>query len=181
MSTQAIGAAAAGAAVIGGGGTLAAYAAGAFDAKWEGATFEEYAKSLGNLKYIGETGDSILVTPPDKTKITTRMQDSGKGTEYKNSIKSNWNYMKKDDVNSEQDKAKRPEDQDLFPSGTWSKENEIADWISVWCGAIRNKKVKVKRTKDNKVEWRTEFFETNNSWKAFEAVCLEAKDPISAG
>uniref|UniRef100_UPI001C0A737F hypothetical protein n=1 Tax=Candidatus Mycoplasma haematohominis TaxID=1494318 RepID=UPI001C0A737F len=89
MSTQAIGAAAAGTALLGGGGTLAAYAAGAFNPKdkdWQDATFKDYAAHL-NLKYIGETGATAPGTLPTKEKIKTKLDGDFEGTGYKKFLK----------------------------------------------------------------------------------------------
>ncbi|WP_216083444.1 hypothetical protein [Candidatus Mycoplasma haematohominis] len=176
MSTQAIGAAVAGTALLGGGGTLAAYAAGAFNTKWEDTTFEEYAQSLGKLKYLGE-GNTNLKTPPTKTNVETRIGDSANGAKYKESLKRNWDQMKKEDV-AEEEKNKRPRDSKdvLFPAIAQSldKKSEIAQWTETWCGAIGKKRVKAKVKVGDETKWNKEFFDGSDSWKAFTAVCLEA-------
>ncbi|GCE63717.1 hypothetical protein [Candidatus Mycoplasma haematohominis] len=181
MSTQAIGAAAAGTAVIGGGGTLVAYAAGAFDLKekdWQQATFEEYAQSLG-LKYVGVTGNTSLGELPDKEKIKKKIEDNSKGAQYRAILKKHWGNMENKDV-IEVNKPTRPEEEEgvLFPSDstTRTKDSEVADWTKSWCKAAKDISNKIKRAKGEGWEWNTDLLNKNNKWKAFEEVCFETKE-----
>ncbi|GCE63735.1 hypothetical protein MHSWG343_07350 [Candidatus Mycoplasma haematohominis] len=178
MSTQAVAGAAAGAALLGGGGTLAAYAAGAFNSKdkdWQDTTFKDYAAHL-NFKYIGETGTTAPGTLPTKEKIKTKIDGDSTGIGYKKSLKDNWENMKVGDVD-ESSKSKRPtgDVSTLFPAdNNLSEKEKISEWTEEWCKAIANKKVKAKLTKNNQTEWNTNLFEGDVSWKAFKEVCLEA-------
>ncbi|GCE63701.1 hypothetical protein [Candidatus Mycoplasma haematohominis] len=176
MPTQAVAGAAAGAALLGGGGTLAAYAAGAFNTKWEDTTFEEYAQSLGKLKYLGESS-TTLNTPPTKTNIEAKIGNATSGGGYRDVLKGNWDHMKKEDV-AEEEKNKRPQDSKdvLFPASAQSldKKSEIAQWTEAWCGAIGKKRVKAKIKVGDDTKWNKEFFNRDDSWKAFKEVCLTA-------
>ncbi|GCE63706.1 hypothetical protein [Candidatus Mycoplasma haematohominis] len=174
MSTQAIGSAIAGTAVVGGGGTLAAYAAGAFDPSkptLKEATFEDYAKHK-SLKYLGET-NKVPGIAPDSAKIKSRLDDSTNGQVYRASFNKHWDNMKDADVTVTPKKT-RPSDlkTSLFPtSGSGSKDQEVSNWTADWCKSIGVKKVLIKKVENGKESWKDDLDE-DSSWKAFKDICL---------
>ncbi|WP_216083399.1 hypothetical protein [Candidatus Mycoplasma haematohominis] len=154
MSTQAIGVAVAGTAVIGGGGTLAAYAAGAFDSKYE--SFEDYVdKALKDKsQYLGD----LL----NKDKVKAKLSESNNAT-YKKELEKvvvkggDSSAIKKTDI----DTASNDDD----------KSTKIAAEAKSWCDDKKTKKP------SNKGTWTKATIEKDLDWAPFSAVCLEPVTP----
>ncbi|GCE63713.1 hypothetical protein [Candidatus Mycoplasma haematohominis] len=174
MTPQAIGAGVAGTAVVGGGGALAAYAAGAFNAKWQEASFEDYAK-YKNLKYLGETANEMTI-PPVASKIKETLENTTNGKGYRAKFNSHWNNMREQDAKKEGNISRPIEDkEELFPvDKSGSKDQEVANWTAVWCKSVGKKKVPAKQTQEGKELWNPDL-DKNPVWKAFKDICLEEK------
>ncbi|GCE63702.1 hypothetical protein [Candidatus Mycoplasma haematohominis] len=160
MSTQALGAAAAGTAILGGGGATIAYAAGAFDPKageqkQEKSTYKTLAETdpfIFNKEYVG--GDENAI------KALLEKKDD---TSYKTTLKStHWEKMEEKDIllGDKPTKTKASEfDND-------SKNDEISKYVSVWCQAVSAKELKaIPESRE----------EDHGKWEAFKFVCFKEK------
>ncbi|GCE63893.1 hypothetical protein [Candidatus Mycoplasma haematohominis] len=157
MSTQAIGAAAAGTAVIGGGGTLAAYAAGAFEREATYDSFQAYfnAKLSKTHKYIGNDSD------------------------LKGKIKANLEGSNKDNYKKELEKIIQQEGgtdvQEASVDGAESNDSnltKISKKTKLWCEKTKD----VKLTSNDK-KWNEGNVKSHENWTPFQTVCLEQKKP----
>ncbi|GCE63703.1 hypothetical protein [Candidatus Mycoplasma haematohominis] len=171
MSTQALGAAAAGTAIVGGGGTLAAYAAGAF-----GSSSELYywMKSKNLLdKYIGG----------DLTRIEEKIKNGGNSTNsgYKKNLNDNWDEMKKEDF-PEGSRPERPDKNKIANAGQTSDTDsndlkDIANFVNKWCELRLGKgTVKFKENTNPKEYDEGKLTDpkddVDKKWKAFREVCV---------
>ncbi|GCE63722.1 hypothetical protein [Candidatus Mycoplasma haematohominis] len=172
MSTQAIGAAAAGTAILGGGGTLAAYAAGAFEGEVKYADFDDYVKRGGRYKYIGQ-GDDVTDNDPTEGKIREFLKgsDTSNKATYKGNLKSQLTKM---NLNPEDSQTPRPSEQEIDDSGNTEKDTEtgkVAKFVSKWCIQNKNKKP----TSDNgKTKFAEKEIKAHENWSKFEVACLKA-------
>ncbi|WP_216083446.1 hypothetical protein [Candidatus Mycoplasma haematohominis] len=159
MSTQAIGAAAAGTAVVGGGGALAAYAAGAFNGETKYESFDDYfQKTLSKThKYVSET---------DYQPIETKIGESAGSNTYKTSLTTHWSKMGSNDVPADGEPTQKPETIDT----SWSNKTDVAKWTFKWCNSRKTKKP----SGDEKM-WIREEIERNLEWQTFKSVCLEER------
>ncbi|GCE63714.1 hypothetical protein [Candidatus Mycoplasma haematohominis] len=172
MSTQAIGAAAAGTAILGGGGATIAYAAGAFDGNKSSTPktyvdFDDYVKNGGKYKYIGQ-GDNVVDADPTQEKIKGLLSGSEKET-YKENLKGQWEGM---NLGSE-DNTSRPskkELEDSIQAGKDTEKDKVSLFVNKWC--IQNKKQKPTSTGAEK-RFTEQEMENYSEWFKFEKACLE--------
>ncbi|GCE63634.1 hypothetical protein MHSWG343_06310 [Candidatus Mycoplasma haematohominis] len=161
MSTQAIAGAAASAAILGGGGTLAAYAAGAFNQKNEPEKYEDFqaylnAKLNESHTYIG--GENGL-----KDKIKTNLEaTNAKKDSYKEELRKIVIRTNETDVQT------TDLDNATTNDGSLSKVFEKA---KTWCEAT-----KIKKYAEKDEKWTKATIESDPDWKPFETVCLEKKN-----
>ncbi|GCE63895.1 hypothetical protein [Candidatus Mycoplasma haematohominis] len=157
MSTQAVGAAAAGTVVIGGGGTLAAYAAGAFD-KDNYLTQAKKDSDIKNKKeYIGKNKDEISKLLSSGTTDTT----------YQTALDGAWDNMDSSGLPS----ITKPEKTSVKDN---TKASEVANYTNAWCEHI-SKKTLEKPPIDADAD--------KNTWDAFKAACFNTKKftPVAGG
>ncbi|GCE64048.1 hypothetical protein [Candidatus Mycoplasma haematohominis] len=157
MSTQAIGAAAAGTLVIGGGGTLAAYAAGAFNGESTYDSFQAYfdAKLSETYTYTGNHSDL-------KNKMKVNLTGSDKET-YKSELKK---IISKEVVGE----SVLDTDVDGAESDD-TKLGKVYGKAKTWCEAT--KAVKLTPTQNKK--WNEANVQSHEDWAPFMTVCLEKK------
>ncbi|GCE63726.1 hypothetical protein MHSWG343_07260 [Candidatus Mycoplasma haematohominis] len=149
MSTQAIGAVAVGTAVVGGGGTLAAYAAGAFNGEAKYESFEDYVnKALKNKKQY--SADS-LTNEKIKQKLSTNT--------YKEELKKVVVKTEDSDPITAEDVGKNPPDD--------NKLTKMVEKAKAWCTSKKPKK------SIDGGKWTKVTIEKDADWAPFEAVCLE--------
>ncbi|GCE63718.1 hypothetical protein [Candidatus Mycoplasma haematohominis] len=160
MSTQAIGAAAAGTAILGGGGATIAYAAGAFDPKVKDQqqtrhNYRTLAESMVGKQYIGDK----------KTEIQTLWDNTTNN--YKTTLKSAyWDNMVIEDVTD----AQKPTKTDKGKFDDAAKKDEILTYVSVWCQAVAVKEL-------NAIPENVTGGENKDHkrWEAFKFACFKAK------
>ncbi|WP_216083385.1 hypothetical protein [Candidatus Mycoplasma haematohominis] len=163
MSTQAIGAAAAGTAIVGGGGATIAYAAGAFDpkvkeSKQEVSTYKTSAeKELETDKeYVGESKDKIKALLPKDTQKTS----------YQTSLEGVWDKMKSS-VKEQTSIGTQPQSSDISDS---SKADSVADYVNKWCLHVSNLSLSVVPT----------AAPDKDRWDAFKGACFGTKEVAQA-
>ncbi|WP_216083445.1 hypothetical protein [Candidatus Mycoplasma haematohominis] len=159
MSTQVLGAAAAGTAVIGGGGATIAYAAGAFDPK-----VKESKQEVSTYKTLAEKEfeTSKEYVGGDESAIKTLLEKAG-DTSYKTTLKNtHWEKMEEKDI-LEDDKPTKTKDNEFDNNG---KNDEISKYVSAWCQAVSEKELSSipKNGETN-----------NNRWEAFKFACFKQK------
>ncbi|GCE63708.1 hypothetical protein MHSWG343_07080 [Candidatus Mycoplasma haematohominis] len=160
MSTQAIGAAAAGTAILGGGGATIAYAAGAFDGE-KGSNIKTYANFL---EYVqgDESGRVFLV----EAEIKDKLDESGKEPDYKNLIKGNLTNMA-----SLASGVDKPSDSD-FTSTEETSKTKIVTFTNKWCEVRKSKSLSEEQ--GNKKLTKNEI-EANSEWALFKIICTKEK------
>ncbi|GCE63719.1 hypothetical protein [Candidatus Mycoplasma haematohominis] len=159
MSTQAVGAAAAGTAVIGGGGTLAAYAAGAFDPKVKESkqvqnTYKTLAEEELNAskEYIGGS----------KEKITPLLSGNTVDETYRDTLSGVWSKMDDTELKTKQNPVSRPDESYVKDT---SKSDDVSDYANKWCEHISEKQLtKIPTDGSDK-----------NTWDAFKSACFNTK------
>ncbi|GCE64076.1 hypothetical protein MHSWG343_10840 [Candidatus Mycoplasma haematohominis] len=160
MSTQAIGAAAAGTAVIGGGGATIAYAAGAFNGEKKTTpkiyeNFLEYAKERG-------LGNVILSLAEIKTKLAEKTNSPT----YKETIKDNLNNM-----TSTVTGVQKSVDGDFAEDP--NKDEEISQFTHKWCEVVSKKK---KTGNGNDKSWLGAEIEQDSEFDPFQKICLKTQE-----
>ncbi|WP_216083412.1 hypothetical protein [Candidatus Mycoplasma haematohominis] len=172
MSTQAIGAAAAGTAVLGGGGVTIAYAAGAFNGESKYVDFNDYVINGGEFQYFGstenETDDNSI-----SSKVKALLKDATKKTKYKEKLKNN---IKGISVSGENSNTK-PNDDEIDKSGEdsdsdSSKLNKTAKFVHDWC---KKNKITKPIAGNEKTKFTKQEIKEHKDWSKFEALCLEIK------
>ncbi|GCE63734.1 hypothetical protein [Candidatus Mycoplasma haematohominis] len=164
MSTQAIGAAAAGTAVLGGGGVTIAYAAGAFSAsktqEEERDTYLTQAKKelQATKDYIGN----------DKTRIQGLLSSTSDTPAYKTTLSGVWGNMSETELKTKDSSLEKPADSEIQDS---TKASSVADYVNKWCTHISNKQLDIVPTTSDA---------NRNTWDAFKAACFADKTPPTA-
>ncbi|GCE63712.1 hypothetical protein [Candidatus Mycoplasma haematohominis] len=123
MSTQAIGAAAAGTAILGGGGATIAYAAGAFDPTTYFYKANEDSEFKNTKEYIGDKPDQVKAWLIDNTKEKT----------YKGNLKTKLESGM--DLRGIRDKPSTERINKLSTPNTLAQEEakDIYDYTKEWC------------------------------------------------
>ncbi|GCE63729.1 hypothetical protein [Candidatus Mycoplasma haematohominis] len=171
MSTQAIGAAAAGTVVIGGGGATIAYAAGAFNGEIKYKNFGDYVRRSGKYRYIGQ-GATVSENDPTAENIKKLLEKESRENkeDYRNKLKEQEPDM---NLNPTDASTPKPSKEDINSAGQTEKTNEtdkVSKFVSKWC--IQNKTNKPTPS-DGKEEFTEEKIKQHANWSKFEAVCLE--------
>ncbi|WP_216083334.1 hypothetical protein [Candidatus Mycoplasma haematohominis] len=154
MSTQAIAGAAAGAALLGGGGTLAAYAAGAFE-KEPVNTYKTQVLADDTVKtkeYIGDSTEKIK-----------KHLEGDKNPKYSDTLKGVWDDMA-DDAKKTMQKPSEEKDNLFSESNLTSKKGEISNFVNKWCEATSRETLQEKPSNETSPEGK--------KWKAFKDACF---------
>ncbi|GCE63711.1 hypothetical protein [Candidatus Mycoplasma haematohominis] len=157
MTPQAVGSGIAGAALLGGGGTLAAYAAGAFDKP----TFGSWSKKDDSTKdktYIGN----------NEAKIKALL---GSTSTYKNSLKGVWDNME-DIPNTTPAKPTGAANTLFVESMDDNKKNSVSAYVRKWCEHTYRQELKEVPKQESDLN--------KNKWDAFKDACFELKQASNA-
>ncbi|WP_216083388.1 hypothetical protein [Candidatus Mycoplasma haematohominis] len=170
MSTQAIGAAAAGTAILGGGGATIAYAAGAFNGEIKYKNFDDYVSRSGKYEYIGklggETEDGSI---KKKVEVFLKNSDSSKKTAYKDKLKKNIKGI------NESDEANNPKptddeiDRTISGSDNTNELEKTSKFVHNWCK--KNKDLKPTQ-KEGQIDFKETEITSHDNWDRFKELCL---------
>ncbi|GCE63716.1 hypothetical protein [Candidatus Mycoplasma haematohominis] len=157
MSTQAIGAAAAGTAILGGGGVTIAYAAGAFDPKVkESKQVQSTYKTLAEE----ELKESKEYVGGNKEKIQTLLTTESKKTAYQAALKNVWEKMR--NTVTDTSVGTQPIEADISDG---NKASSVADYVNKWCQHVSNLSLSAVPTTTPDLD----------KWNAFKEVCFVEK------